>query len=221
MTTLNRREMVLSGSLAAGLASIGYAGSSPNDLAPLAMADAVPDAGEILRAIHLTGRAETEFIQRAANARSPVSSGIVSDSRPSQAVQGKAITRLGLDGNPIAHGLAFLCDPRRRNRFEVAGVPLVARRFAFSADPINWVPGFGAPVCTAFCPRFDYLSDAPYPEAKCHQLVPMVLGQNYFIGCQPQDICEVAQAGPVCFDVNAIDPQQARGQYLVTIWSWT
>jgi hypothetical protein len=120
-----------------------------------------------------------------------------------------------------SYGLRFVCDPRQRNRLEVAGTPLVARQFAFSVDYINWVPRFGEPPCTSYCPRFDYLSDSLYPEAKRHQVVPMVLGQHYFTGCQSQDICETDEAGPVCFDINALHPEEASGHYVVTIWSWS
>lgn len=222
MTALNRRDVVVGGGLAAGLVSMGHASSlPPTGLDGTTLPDGFPDASEVLRRIHLTGSSEQQFLNRLAHSRSPASAGAATDSRPLRPVQGQSVASLDLDGEPLAYGLRFVCDPRARNRLEVAGEPLVARRFAFSADQINWIPGFGSPLCTAYCPRFDYLSGGAYPEAKCHQLVPMVLGQRYFIGCQSHDVCETAQAGPVCFDVNALYCEQARGHYTVTIWSWS
>ncbi len=226
MTALHRRDVVVGGGLAASLVGIAHAGSvatSPlstghYDVTP---PDGLPQASEILRRIRLTGASEQRLISRLAQARAPVSSQPPSDSRSLRSVEGQSFASFGLDGKPLAYGLQFVCDPRQRNRLEIAGSPLVARRFAYSVDQVNWLPGFGEPLCTAYCPRFDYLSGAAYPEAKRHQLVPMVLGQRYFTGCQSQDICEVDEGGPVCFDVNALHPEEARGHYSVTIWSWS
>lgn len=233
MTTLHRRDLVMAGSLVAGLAGVGQAGSLPPADATVPLLPTAPllptgplqhsatlSAAEILRRIRLAGTAAQESLRQAV-ARCPASAQPPSDSRPLHGVPGHGVASLGLDGQPIAYGLRFVCDPRYRNRLEVAGVPLVARQFAFSVDQVNWVPGVGAPLCTTFCPRFDYLHGAAYPECKSHQLVPMVLGQCYFIGCQPQDSCEASAAGAVCFDVNSLHPEQARGHYSVTIWSWS
>ncbi len=226
MTALHRRDVVVGGGIAASLAGIARAGSmattpiSPSnfDLAP---PDGLPQPSEILRRIHLSGSAEQRLTSRQVSARCPASTRPPVDSRSLRPVEGHSFASFGLDGRPLAYGLRFICDPRQRNRFEVAGVPLVARQFAYSVNHINWLPSFGEPLCTSYCPRFDYLSGSAYPEAKRHQLVPMVLGQRYFTGCQSQDICEADAAGPVCFDVNALHPEEARGHYLVTIWSWS
>lgn len=227
MTTLHRRDLVMAGSLVAGLAGVGQAGSLPPADAAVPLLPTGPllhsaalSATEILRRIRLTGTAEQETLRQTA-ARCPASAQPPSDSRPLHAVPGHGVASLGLDGEPIAYGLRFVCDPRYRNRLEVAGTPLIAQHFAFSVDQVNWVPAAGAPLCTTFCPRFDYLHGGVYPECKSQQLVPMVLGQCYFIGCQPQDRCEAAAAGAVCFDVNSLHPEQARGHYSVTIWSWS
>lgn len=41
------------------------------------------------------------------------------------------------------------------------------------------------------------------------------------LAASPKDVCEAAQPGPVCFDVNSLHPEQSRGHYRVTIWSWS
>lgn len=226
MTALHRRDVVVGGGLAASLVGIAHAGAAATHPRPagdydLATPDGLPQPGEILRRIQLVGSAEQRLTSRLASARCPASAQPPSDSRPLRSVEGQSFACFGLDGKPLAYGLRFVCDPRQRNRLEVAGSPLIARRFAFSVDLVNWLPSFGEPPCTSYCPRFDYLSGSVYPEAKRHQLVPMLLGQRYFTGCQSQDICEADDAGPICFDVNASHPEEARGHYLVTIWSWS
>jgi|GEM_PF-2245096 len=226
MTTLHRRDVVVGGGLAASLVGIAHAGAAatrPLSAGPydLVTPDGLPQPSEILRRIHLSGAAEQRLIGRLASACCPASTLPPSDSRPLRSVEGQSFASFGLDGQPLAYGLRFICDPRQRNRLEVAGSPLVARRFAFLVDQINWLPGFGEPPCTSYCPRFDYLSGSAYPEAKRYQLVPMLLGQRYFTGCQSQDVCEADDAGPICFDINSLHPEEARGHYIVTIWSWS
>lgn len=226
MTALHRRDVVVGGGLAASLVGIAHAGtlasgSSSTSYYDVATPDGLPHPSEILRRIHLNGASEQRLISRLASARCPASAQPPSDSRPLRPVEGQSFASFGVDGKPLAYGLRFVCDPRQRNRLEVSGTPLAARRFAYSVDQINWLPSFGEPLCTSYCPRFDYLSGSAYPEAKRHQLVPMVLGQRYFTGCQSQDVCEADDAGPICFDINSLHPEEARGHYRVTIWSWS
>jgi hypothetical protein len=125
------------------------------------------------------------------------------------------------DGRVFAYGLAFICTPRAVNQLTVAGAPLVARRFCFSADEVSWSPGRGLPVYSAFCPRYEYSSEGYYPEAKWQQVVPLIDGRGYFTGCQPSDVCEAAEPGPVCFDVNDGRHDDNDGYYTVTVWSWS
>ena len=117
--------------------------------------------------------------------------------------------------------MRFACDPRVLNRLTVAGSPLVAKRFCFTADAVSWAPGQGFPVYAEFAPRFDYDTQAFYPQAKAHQLVPVLLGQGYFAGCRANDVCEGATPGAVAFDVNDTHYDDNVGFYAVTLWSWS
>lgn len=215
MAAINRRDVVLGVGAAAGLAAAG------GGRGVAAVAAGTPDPREVLRRLRLTGPPEDGFLARlgrAASAPVPLPAG---SPRASQVVEGRVLVKADAAGRAFAHGLAFTCSPRVLNRFAVGGVPLVARRFCYSADEIGWAPGRGFPVYAGYAPRYEYAAGAYYREAKAHQLVPVIGGQGYFTGCQPADVCEAPAAGPVGFDVNDTHYDDNDGAYVVTVWSWS
>lgn len=216
MITLNRRQMVLGVGAMAGLGRTATASvldlSNDHSLTPT----------EILKGIHLSGDAEARFLQRLGTGSSPhatLSAG--APNRRGHRVEAEAMAQTGANGTVIARALAFMCDSSRRNHLYVGGRPFVARRFSFSTPQIAWSPGLGLPFYDSYAPRFDYATSAYYPAAKWHQIVPTVGNEVYFTGCNGSDVCEVAQAGPVSFDVNDSDYDDNAGSYLVAIWSWS
>lgn len=211
MGALNRRDVVMAVGGAAGLAALG-----PGRAAVAATAG---DPLAVLKAIRLTGAAEAAFLARSGPGSPSAALPGGGAARPAADVEGVAIARTDAAGRVFARGLAFACGARVMNRFTVGGAPLVARRFCFSAEVVNWTPGRGLPVYAEFCPRFEYLPAAHYPEAKWHQLVPR-LGDHYFTGCTAHDVCAADVPGPVGFDVNDGDYADNDGGYAVVLWSW-
>lgn len=211
MTNWNRRDVVLG---AGGLAGLGALGTGR----ALAAAG-TPNAADVLRQIRLGGKAEAAFVERLGRGTAPAAR-LPQPLRPTANVEAEVVAKLDATGSPFAYGLGFTCDPKVLNRLTVNGSPLVARRVCFSADAVNWAPGVGFPVYSAFAPRFDYDVATHYPKAKAHQVVPVV-GSSYFTGCGASDVCESPEPGAVMFDVNDTHYEDNVGFYRVTVWSWS
>lgn len=215
MEKWNRRDAVR-GLGAVGLGVLGSGGASALAEGPS------PAATSVLQQIRLTGRHEREFLERLGRgAARPSRLPEKALARPSRAVEPEVVVKRGPDGTTFAQGLRFLCDPRQLNRFVVAGVPLSARRFCYSAEEICWSPGAGAPVYGAYAPRYEQSLAAYYPEARWHQVVPVAGERLYFNGCQADDVCECDSSEAIAFDVNDSHYDDNVGYYRVTIWSWT
>lgn len=221
MKTMNRREAVLGAGVAAGLASVGRADALPTGILPADESQPLLRAADVLRHIRISGSDEQAFEERLGRAPCPAAPLSEARSRPARLVEGQPVVTLGLDGQPIAQGLRFDCQPNRVNRFTVDGLALVARRFCYTVEQVQWVPDQGMPPYAEYCPRYEYVSGAAYPSAKWHQIVPLIDGQLYFTGCQAADVCASPHAGAVAFDVNARRYEGSAGYYRVTIWSWS
>lgn len=138
-------------------------------------------------------------------------------SRVRRRVEPAVVTRQKPDGTLFAIGLTFSCDPQFENELAVDGMLLEVTRFSYSVTEMSWTAARGAPVYEDYAPRYDYARDARYPEAKRHQIVPLI-GNGYFVGCQPSGICESPVPGPIAFDVNDHQYDDHAGYYVVTIW---
>lgn len=219
MDRFSRREAVKGVGLAAGMATLGsqvtfgsHGGRSTQEMVSPRLT---------LQRIRLTGDAEQRFLSRSGRLSRAVT---VSANRPERSevrVEAETVVKQDARGEVIAYGLRFVCDPRKLNRFSVAGSPFVASRFCYSVDAIQWSPGQGLPVYSGFAPRFDYSQEGYYREAKWHQIVPVIDGRDYFKGLQSSDVCEHSESGQICFDVNDVDYDDNAGSYAVTIWSWS
>jgi hypothetical protein len=123
----------------------------------------------------------------------------------------------------IAYALQWTCPTNVINLFTVGGAPFVVTRFTFSTSNVSWQAGNGWPVYTTYCPRGDYHTSMYYPHAKIHQIVPSIVGQNYFIGCLSSAICESPAPGQVAFAVNDGTPDYGdnRGTFTIVITNWS
>jgi hypothetical protein len=215
MRAMNRRDMVVRVGAVAGLATLAPGRGRAEAIGPGV------DPTAVLRAIRLNKPDEAAHQAHTGSGPAPwaMTTTPGTAARPAHDVEAVPIERADATGRVFARGLTFTCDPRKLNRLTVAGRPLVARRISFSADQIDWTPGRGMPVYTTYCPRFEYVPHAHYPEAKWHQLVPRI-GDRYFTGCTATDLCVADTPGPVAFDVNAQDHASSDGAYVITIWSW-
>jgi len=148
----------------------------------------------------------------------------IDDSTKRKEVSPKPVTR-EKDGKAFASGLQYTCDPVYINTFlDGSGNPLNARQFSFSVDPISWQAGDGWPVYTDYCPVNAYSTQCFFPDAKLHQIVPIIMGQNYFVGCANSAVCSSNASGQIAFAVNDTgvpgnnDYTDNRGYFTVTIW---
>ncbi len=133
-------------------------------------------------------------------------------------VKPKAVVKKDADGHAFGYGLQYTCDPRNLNCFVVDSIPLTAKQFSYTVDPISWQAGDGWPVYTTFCPNPGYDTSMYYPAAKIHQIVPSITGQNYFVGCLQSGVCASAAAGQICVAVNDNYYPDNRGYFVVTIY---
>jgi hypothetical protein len=127
----------------------------------------------------------------------------------------------GLDGVVFNTALSWTCDPRFINLLAVGNDPVIARRFTFSVGAISWTPGQGWPVYTSYCPVNGYGAQDFYRNAKQHQIVPSIQGQNYFVGCSSSAFCESAAPGQVAFAVNDYLYGDNQGYFVVTLYGWS
>jgi hypothetical protein len=131
-------------------------------------------------------------------------------------VKGEVVSLRDKGGQILRSGLSFTCDPRYINSFGIA-----ARKFSFSVTDINWQAGAGWPVYHTYCPNDDYGQDFYYRNAKRHQIVPSIKGQNYFVGCGSSAVCESANPGEICFAVNDNIYPDNMGYFVVEIWGYS
>jgi hypothetical protein len=218
MGTLNRRNVVIGTGMAAGCAAFG---ATPT----FGVADDKEDPKDVLQKIKLVGDAEKKFVARMGRGATPVvfmPAGLPAR-KDERAVEPTVIVKKTPQGAAFALGLSYLCDPRVINAFVVGGNGLTAKRFAFSISEISWAAGNGWPVYTTYCPRDEYDTGMYYRDAKVHQIVPSIKGQNYFIGCLSSAVCESPGVGQICFAVNDNSGNYAdnSGYFTVNIWSWS
>jgi len=135
--------------------------------------------------------------------------------------EGKIAEYKSFDGSLIARAVSYTCNARAINNLTVDGNPLTAKRFSYSVGPISWAAGEGWPIYTSYCPVDAYGANMYYREAKSHQNVPSIKGQNYFIGCSSSGVCESAGVGQVAFAVNDDGYVDNRGYFEVVIYSWS
>lgn len=215
MTTLNRREVVFGMGALAGLGATGSAAGLNLSL------DVELDPVEVLKELHLTGAAESRFLDRLATGSAPRATLDRVNGRPARQAEGRPFVQRDLQGRSLRRGLAFVCDAARRNDLYVGRRPLTLRRLSYSTVAIAWTPGDGLPFYDSFAPRFDYVPQAYYPAAKWHQIVPLIGRETYFTGCQGSDVCESPTSGAVSFDVNDTDYDDNVGSYVVALWGWS
>jgi hypothetical protein len=146
------------------------------------------------------------------------------ESMKRKATEPKVVTR-DKDGKTFAVGLQYTCNPIYINTFTDAdGKALNARQFSFSVDTISWQAGNGWPVYTDYCPVNGYSTSNYFPDAKSHQIVPIIMGQNYFVGCASSAVCASNGAGQIAFAVNDTGVpgndyySDNRGYFTVTVW---
>lgn len=125
-------------------------------------------------------------------------------------------------GRPLALALRWTCESNVLNDLHVDGQPLQARTFTFGVVNISWKAGGGWPVYHDYCPRDDY-GDTYYRHAKAHQIVPSIVGVNYFVGCLSSATCTGSRSGQVRFAVNdgAGDYGDNQGTFEVIIYSYS
>jgi hypothetical protein len=126
------------------------------------------------------------------------------------------------NGKLLTYALRWTCPTNVLNDLQVDGIPLNAQTFSFSVENISWQAGDGWPVYHVYCPRDDY-GDMYYPNAKIHQIVPSIVGVNYFVGCSDSATCTGDQSGQVRFAVNdgSGDYGDNRGTFDVFIYSYS
>ena len=178
---------------------------------------------DVLQKIKRTGDAEKRFLAHAGRGMTPVvfmpaTGAVHAEGKP---VEAKVVVMKTPDGLHIATGLSFTCQPREPNPFTVDGNPLTAKSFSFSVGEISWSPGDGLSLNTTYCPYDAYLTDFRYKDAKVNQIVPMIKGQNYFIGCSSTGSCTSPGVGQIVFDVNDNGYADNRGYYIVNVWGWS
>lgn len=184
------------------------------------------DVNDVLQSIKLYGGKEKEFLRRLGRTSTPVVLLPQTDQNVTEVeVEARIVEReiKSLDSTKAFNALSFLCDPRVINNFTVGGNALTAKQFSFSVDRISWQAGDGWPVYSSYCPVDSYGQDNYYRDAKTHQIVPGIKGQNYFIGCSSNTICESVGVGQITFAVNdtSSNYQDNSGFFEVTIYSWS
>ena len=180
------------------------------------------DVKTVLEKIKLSGDKEKNFLSRLGRTSTPVLLIPHATLKVAEAtVEAKVAEIKSHDNSLIATALSFTCNPRVINNLTVGGNPLTAKRFSYSVGPISWSAGEGWPVYASYCPVDSYGANMYYRDAKSHQIVPGIKGQNYFIGCSSSAVCESPGVGQITFAVNDDGYGDNRGYFDVVIYSWS
>jgi len=184
------------------------------------------NANEVLQSIKLCGEKDKEFLKRLGRTSTPVVLLPQKGQNVTEVeIEGRITEReiKNLDSTLAINTFSFLCDSRVINNFTVGGNSFTAKQFSFSVDTISWQAGDRWPVYTRYCPVDSYGQNNYYRDAKSHQIVPGIKGQNYFIGCSSSGTCESVGVGQITFAVNDTSSyyEDNRGFFEVTIYSWS
>jgi len=180
------------------------------------------NARTVLKKLKLTGDREADINTHAVARATPVS--FIPQTKlklTERTVEPEIAEFRTLDGALFNTALSWTCVPNVINLLAVDSSPVIAKRFSFSVGPITWTPGQGWPVYTTYCPVNGYGAQDFYRDAKQHQIVPSIQGQNYFVGCSSSGICESAAPGQVAFAVNDYIYTDNQGYFVVTLFSWS
>jgi hypothetical protein len=220
MSEVNRRA-ALQGAAILGAALVGQGIARGRE--PSRESDALPSPAEAFAKMKLSAEQRKRVKLFASSAHPPIS--FVGDQQKLDVTKLTPTVRQILDGNKaaITTALHWTCVTDKLNDLHIdENTPLVAQTFSFSVDNISWQAGAGWPVYHVYCPRDDY-GDMYYRDAKVHQIVPAIVGVNYFIGCASSATCAGSKAGQVRFAVNdgSGDYGDNHGTFDVWITSWS